>query len=1059
MFANFFIKRPVFAIACALVMLMVGIISIPLLPVEQYPDISPVQINVTANYIGASAQVVEDTVTTVLERQINGVEGLKYITSTSSSDGTSNIIVTFDQGYDIDTAAADVQNRVLLAEPKLPEVVRQTGVSVTKQSSGIVLAMAMYSEGDKYDDTFISNYADLYVLDRLRRIKGVGNIANFGDRRYAMRLWLDPTQLANRKLTTEDVINALHQQNLQLGIGSIGQPPAPNGQMYQIELQTQGRLKEADEFENMVIKAGTDGTLVKLKDVGRAELGAENYSSFARYSGHVAVGYQILQIPGSNALKIANAVKAEMEQIAKDFPPGLKYEFPYDSSLFVEASRQEVVKNLLESIVLVVLVIFVFLQDWRTTLIPAITIPISLIGTFAFVKIFDFSLNSLTLFGLTLGSGMVVDDAIIIVEQINRFIQSKGMNPRRAASESMTELFGAVIATSLVLMAMFIPVGFFPGTTGQLYKQFALTIAFSIVLSTFIAITLTPALAAMLLRKTQKPRGLLGWIFGAINWLLDWMQKGYQQILRLLINFKIVVVVLFIASLVWTGWLYLRVPTAFLPEEDQGYFINLMQGPDGTSLNYTREVAKQAEKTLLKIPEIQGTFAMGGVGFSGNTPNRGLIFAPLKSWDVRKTAQQTASAIVNQARGGLSAIKDAAVFAVNPPTIQSLGSVGGFVFQLQDRGDRNNSDINNLVKISHDLIGRANQTPGLQGVFSTYTANAPQLLIEVDREKAEALQVPVRDIFSTLQTFIGSRYVNDFNAFGRTYRVYVQADQQFRSNPEDIGQLYVRSGRGEMISLSSLVKVTPTTGPQTINHYNLYRSIEINGAAAPGFSSGQAIEAMKNLAATVLPKNMSYEWSGITLEELESGGQAPIIFGLGIFFVFLVLAAQYNNFVDPLIILLSVPLAVLGALLAQSWRGLYNDVYCQVGLVMLIGLASKNAILIVEFANQLREQGYSITKAAVKASSERLRPILMTAISTLLGIWPLAVATGAGSASRQSLGTAVFGGMFVATFLSLFVVPILYIVITQIRSLFVGVPKSRNQAGKLAKQSRVDVLP
>jgi hydrophobic/amphiphilic exporter-1 (mainly G- bacteria), HAE1 family len=1052
MFANFFIKRPVFAIACALVMLMVGIISIPLLPVEQYPDISPVQINVTANYIGASAQVVEDTVTTVLERQINGVEGLKYITSTSSSDGTSNIVVTFDQGYDIDTAAADVQNRVLLAEPKLPEVVRQTGVSVTKQSSGIVLAMAMYSEGDKYDDTFISNYADLYVLDRLRRIKGVGNIATFGERRYAMRLWLDPTQLANRKLTTEDVINALHQQNLQLGIGSIGQPPAPNGQMYQIELQTQGRLKEADEFENMVIKASTDGTLVKLKDVGRAELGAENYSSFARYSGHVAVGYQILQIPGSNALNIAKAVKAEMAQIAQEFPPGLKYEFPYDSSLFVEASRREVVKTLLEAIVLVVTVIFIFLQDWRTTIIPAITIPVSLIGTFAFVKIFDFSLNSLTLFGLTLASGMVVDDAIVVVEDITRLVQEKGLSPRKAASQSMHELFGAVIATSLVLLAVFVPVGFFPGTTGQLYKQFALTIAFSIVLSTFNAITLTPALAAMLLRKTEKPCGLPGWIFGAINWLLNWIQKGYQQVLRLLIHLKIVVLVLFIASLVWTGWLYLRVPTAFLPEEDQGYFINLMQGPDGTSLNYTREVAKQAEKELLKIPEIQGTFAMGGVGFSGNTPNRGLIFAPLKSWDVRKTAKQTASAIVNQARGGLSAIKDAAVFAVNPPTIQSLGSVGGFVFQLQDRGDRNNSDINNLVKISHDLIGKANQTPGLQGVFSTYTANAPQLLIEVDREKAEALQVPVRDIFSTLQTFIGSRYVNDFNAFGRTYRVYVQADQQFRANPEDIGQLYVRSGRGEMISLSSLVKITPTTGAQTINHYNLYRSIEINGAAAPGFSSGQAIQAMKNLAATVLPKNIGYEWSGITLEELESGGQAPIIFGLGIFFVFLVLAAQYNNFVDPLIILLSVPLAVLGALLAQSWRGLYNDVYCQVGLVMLIGLASKNAILIVEFANQLREQGFSITKAAVKASGERLRPILMTAISTLLGIWPLAVATGAGSASRQSLGTAVFGGMFVATFLSLFVVPILYIVITQIRSLFTGVPKARNQAGKLAKQ-------
>ena len=1042
MFVDFFIKRPVFAIVCALVIVVVGFISIPTLPVEQYPDISPAQITVTANYVGASAQVVEDTVTTVLERQINGVEGMRYMNSTSSNDGTSMIVITFEQGYDLDVAASDVQNRVLQAEPKLPEVVRQTGVTVSKQSSAIVLAMALYSEDDRYDDTFLSNYADLYVLDPLRRVKGVGNILAFGERRYAMRLWLDPNRLASRHLTAQDVINALNRQNLQLGIGSIGQPPAPDGQLYQIDLQTSGRLKEATEFENLILKADVDGTIVKLKDVGRAELGAESYNSFASYKGHVSVGYQILQIPGSNALTIAKAVKAQMARLAKNFPPGLTYDIPYDSSLFVEASFREVVVTLFQSVALVVLVIFIFLQDWRTTIVPAIAIPVSLIGTFAFVKVFNFSLNSLTLFGLTLATGMVVDDAIVVAEDVTRLIQEKGLSPVRATSEAMHELFGSVIATALVLMAVFIPVGFFPGTTGQLYKQFALTITFSIAISTFNALTLTPALSALLLRRQPRPRGLLGWIFNRINGFLNWLRRGYHRSLGFLTRFKGIVMVLFIASLVLTAWLYLRVPKAFLPAEDQGYFINLIQAADGTSLNYTRQIVTQAEQQLLQVPEIRATFAMGGVGFSGNTPNRGLMFAPLKPWDERQQPEQSVSAILNRVRGPLMAIPEAPVLAVNPPTIPSLGSTGGFVFQLQDRGDRSTSDISTLDRVKTELLTRANQTPGLQGVFSTYTANAPQLLIEVDREKAEALQVSVDEIFSTLQTYIGSRYVNDFNAFGRTYRVYVQADQQFRSNPEDIGQLYVRQGsvsqgdsrQGEMIPLSNLVKVTSTTGPQTINHYNLYRAIEINGAAAPGFSSGQAIQAMEKLAAEVLPPNMGFEWSGISLEELESGGQAPLIFGLGVFFVFLVLAAQYNNFFDPLIIMLSVPLAVLGALAAQSLRGLYNDVYCQVGLVMLIGLASKNSILMVEFANQLREQGLSMTKAIVEASQDRLRPILMTAISALLGAYPMVFPTGAGAASRQSLGTAVFSGTFVATFLSLFVVPILYIVIGKIQT-------------------------
>jgi len=1032
MFTDFFIKKPVFAIVCALVTLVVGLISLPLLPIEQYPDISPVQVTVTANAVGANAQVVEETVTNVLERQINGVAGMRYISSTSSNDGTSTIVVTFRQGYDIDVAASDVQNRVLQVEPQLPEAVRQTGVQVSKQSSSIVLAMALYSEDDRYDDTFISNYADLYVLDALRRIPGVGTIVPFGERRYAMRLWLDPNRLASRQLTAQDVITALRQQNVQLGVGSIGQPPNPDGQLYQLDLQTLGRLSSPAEFENVVLKAGAAGDLVKLKDVGRAELGAERYSTFARYSGHPAVGYQILQTPGSNSLAIAKAVKAEMARLAERFPPGLIYEIPYDSSRFVEASFREVIITLLQAVVLVVLVIFVFLQDWRTTVIPAITIPVSLVGTFAFVKLFGFSLNSLTLFGLTLATGMVVDDAIVIVEDISRLIQREGLSPMQAAIASMRNLVGAVIATSLVLMAVFVPVGFFPGTAGQLYQQFALTIAFAIALSTFNALTLTPALSALLLRAQPRQTGALGWIYRRINGFLTGLERSYHWGLGRLMRWQSAVLVGFVGLLVATGWLYTQVPQAFLPEEDQGYFISILQGPDGTSLNYTEQVVAQAEQQLLAVPELEGTFAMGGVGFNGNTPNRGILFAPLKSWQERRQPEQSVTGILNRVRMPLMGIPQAPVIAVNPPTIPSLGSVGGFVFQLQDR-DSSTSDINELDQMKGAILAKANQTPGLQGVFSLYTANAPQLQVEVNRDRAEALQVPVEEIFSTLQTYLGSRYVNDFNAFGRTYRVYVQADATFRADPDSIGQLYVRSQPGEMIPLSALVTITRTTGPQIINHYNLHRAIEINGSAAPGTSSGQAMQAMAKLATEVLPPNLGFEWSGISLEELESGGKAPIIFGLGIFFVFLVLAAQYNSFVDPLTIMLAVPLAVLGALAAQSMRGLYNDVYCQVGLVMLIGLASKNAILIVEFANQLRDEGLSLTQAAVQASQERLRPILMTAISTLLGIYPLMVATGAGSASRQSLGTAIFGGMLVATVLTLFVVPVLYIAIGNVQ--------------------------
>ncbi len=1035
MFADFFIKRPVFATVCSLLILLVGAISIPTLPVAQYPDISPTQINVSANYGGANAETVENAVTTLLERQINGVEGMKYMTSSSSNDGTSTITVTFDASRNKDIAAVDVQNRVSVAQPQLPQAVQQTGVRVTKQSTSILLAIGLYAQNKEYSNVFLSNYADLYLTDAIKRLKGVGDVRIFGERKYSMRLWLDPNRLASRGLASKDVVNALREQNLQVGAGGIGQQPAPDGQMYQIDLRAISRLADASQFEDIVLKTDADGTLVKLKDVGRAELGAENYSSFLRFRGNDAVGLGIYQLPGSNALDVAREVKAEMKRLAPTFPPGLKYQVAFDTTLYVQQSLNEVVKTLFEAVVLVVLVIFVFLQDWRTTLIPAITIPISLIGTFAFIKVFGFSINSLSLFGLTLATGLVVDDAIIVVENIARLIQDKGMNPRQAASESMEELLGAVIATSLVLMAVFIPVAFFPGTTGKLYQQFALTIAFSVAISTFNAITLTPALCALLLRQEQKSSGWIGWIFDRINGVIDQTRRGYKRSLNVLSRVKSLVVGLFILSLGLTGWLYLSVPQAFLPEEDQGYFITIVQGPEGVSLNYTADVMNKVEQEILKVPEVVGTFVVGGFSFSGNSANQGLIFTTLKPWEERHSEEQSVQAIIGKLAGALGGIPEARILPVNPPAIQGLGSFGGFQFELQDR--KGNESLAPLLEAMGGMIGQANQPgTGLQRVFSTFAANTPQLLIEVDRNKAKALGVSIDDIFSTLQTLLGSQYVNDFNLQQRTYRVYVQADKQFRSNPSDIGQLYVRSQQNQMIPLSNLVKLTPTTGAQTINHYNLFRAIEITGSAAPGFSSGQAIKAMEDVAKKVLPAGLGYQWSGTSAEELEAGGKAPIIFGLGIVFVFLVLAAQYESYIDPLIILLSVPLAILGALSAQSLRGLANDVYCQIGLVMLIGLASKNAILIVEFANQLRERGMTITKAAVEASQERLRPILMTSLAFVLGITPLVNPEGAGAASRRSLGTALTGGMLVSTLLSLFIVPVLYIVINLISDRF-----------------------
>jgi hydrophobic/amphiphilic exporter-1 (mainly G- bacteria), HAE1 family len=1047
MFVNYFIKRPIFTTAIAIVTVFLGVIAGFTLPIAQFPEISPVQVVVTSNYTGADAETVENAVTNILEREINGVEGMRYISSNSTSDGTSQVTVTFDAAADPDIATVNVQNRVARVEPLLPASVTQTGVVVNQQSSNFLMAIALYADG-KYDNLFMSNYADVYMLDGLRRIPGVGSIEIFGERKFAMRLWLDPPRLAGRGLTAQDVSDAIQEQNIQVGAGQIGQQPAPDDQQYQFNLRAVSRMTDVSEFENLVLRTNQDGSLIRLKDVGRVELGAEDYGTDLTFNGQEAIGLGINQRPNTNALETAQAIRDELTRLQQDFPPGLKYAIAFDTTMFVSASLKDVVITLISAVALVVLVLYLFLQDWRTTLIPSITIPVALIGTFIFTRIFGFSLNTLTLFGLTLATGVVVDDAIVVVEAIATKVQDQGMNAFEAAKEAMTELTGAVIATSLVLMAVFVPVAFFPGTTGAIYQQFALTIAFSIAVSTFNALTLTPALGALMLRPRPESRGLLSGIFNRFNRFLDSVRRRYRRLLGVLNRFRGLIVALFIASLFLTAWVYRIVPSAFLPDEDQGYFISLVQAPEGVSLNYTKKILDRASEQVMQQPDVQSNFAVTGFSFAGVAPNQGIMFTLLKPWEERTKQEQQVEGIIGQVQGGYFGIPEANIFALNPPAIQGLGNFGGFQLELQDR--RGNLPLDEFVGNFNSFLGAANQNPAVQGVFSTYAANTPQLEVEVDREKAKALNVPIDDLFSTLQAFLGSEYVNDFTLDRRNYRVYIQADQQFRSQPDDIQQLYVRSTTGQMIQLSNLVTITPTTSAQTITHYNLYRSISVQGATAPGKSSGEAIAAMEQTAAQVLPAGMGLEWTGTALEEIVSGSQAPLIFGLGLVLVFLALAAQYESYIDPVIIMLTVPLAILGALTAVYIRGIPNDVYCQIALVMLIGLASKNAILIVEYANQLREQGLTIPQAAIEASQERLRPILMTAISSLVGFFPLAIAVGAGASSRQSLGTALVGGFLIATFLSLFVVPVLYIVIKQATERFF--PRNKE---KVAERSLV----
>lgn len=1043
MFVDFFIRRPVFATVCALLIILAGAVAIPTLSIAQFPVLAPPQVTVSTTYTGANAQAVESGVTTLLEQAINGAEGMRYMSSSSGNDGSSSITATFKLERNLDIAAVDVQNRASTTQGRLPAVVQQTGVVINKNSGSFVLAYGVFSPDNRYDPLFISNYLDVYVRDTLKRVPGVGDVIIFGERKYAMRLWLDPVRLAKRGLTAQDVTDALADQNVQVAAGQIGQPPIPAGHLYNLSVRVAGRLTDPKEFESIVVKQYKDGSIVQLRDVGHAELGAESYDSNLSFSGHPAIGLGVQQLSNANALDVEKGVNAEMTRLAKQFPAGLQYQEAFNTTTAVRESISEVLKTLGEAVLIVIIVIFFFLQTWRSTLIPAVTIPVSLIGAFAFVKLFNFSINTLTLFGITLATGLVVDDAIVVIENVERHLEEGIHDARRATSIAMSEVTSAVIATSIVLIAVFVPVSLFPGTTGRLYQQFALTIAFSIALSAFNALTLTPALSALLLRHTDRQANP---VFRVFNRGVAAVTEGYSRLLTRLEGLKIVVVIIFVAGLACTAWVYRSVPTSFVPDEDQGYFIVLVQAPDAASLEYTSKITDRASAMIMRNPDTFGVFAVPGYSFSGAAPNRGLMFVNLKPISQRKGAQHSLESVINSLRGPLGSISDAMVIPFAPPAIEGLSAFGGFTYELQQTSFSTPEELDATLK---KILGAARQRPELspQSIYSDYSARTPQVMVKIDREKAESLGVPFSQINSTLQTYMGSTYVNDFDFNNRSYRVYVQSDQQFRANPANITQYYVRSNTGAMVPLSSIVTLTDTAGPSVISHYNLFRTAEINGSAAPGYSSGQALAAMEDVSRKTLPPGYNFEWTGLALEEIQSGNQAFLLFGLGLLVVYLVLSAQYESFVLPFIILLSVPMAILGALGAQSLRGLQNDVYCQIGLVMLIGLASKNGILIVEFAEQLQRNGMELFAATVEAARLRLRPILMTSVAFILGVLPLVFASGAGSNGRHSVGTTVCGGMIVSTFLNLFLIPILYVIVRSLLPL----PKPEGAEPELAQ--------
>jgi len=1044
LFVDFFIHRPVFATVCALLIILTGAICIPLLPVAMYPALAPPLVSVSTNYVGANAETVEKAVTIPLEESINGVEGMKYMNSASTNSGVAQISVTFTPGYSLNIAAVDVQNRVASVQGRLPAAVNASGITIRKASTDFVFGAGFYTRDGRYSTQFISNYLDVYVKDALKRVPGVGDVMIFGERKYAMRLWLDPVKMAAHNVTASDVVSSLIEQNVEIPAGQLGQPPSNEKQAFQIPVRVIGRLSSPEQFDNIVVKSNAKG-LILLKDVGRSEVGAEDYSAALKYLGHDASVLGVMQLSNANALDVDQQAKAALAELSRSFPPGLEYAIAFDSTTVVGDSIHEVLITLAEAIVIVIAVIFLFLLDWRATIIPAVTIPVSLIGTFAFIKVFGFSVNTLTLFGITLATGLVVDDAIVVIENVQRHIAMEHSDPHEATSRAMGEVTSAVIATSLVLIAVFVPVSFFPGTTGILYRQFSLTIACSIAISAFNALTLSPALSALFLRGEEaRPRQLdflhirpvsrafAAFIHGA-DAFITWLGRTYAKTIHGALKLRYVLLLLFFVGLGATVWIYRTVPTSFLPNEDQGILMAIVQAPPGSSLAYTTALVDKGAAIMASNSDIDGMFELVGFSRSGSASNQGMMYVRTKPAAERRGPGHSTRDIVKDLAPKLQRLmfmKDGGLIAlVEPPAIQGVGSYGGFQFMLQDRGGNSLSDLD---RVAHQIVSASRSEKQLTNLLTTFSANDPQQQVTIDRNKAKAMGIPLSQITSTLGVFMGSQYVNDFDYNNRTYRVFVQADQAFSTSERDLHSFYVRSDSGQMVPLDNVSSFAGTSGPPVINHYNLFRAVEIDGSPAPGVSTSEGIAAMENLAKKTMMPGMGFQWTGLTLEEIESSGKVIIIFALGIVVVYLTLSAQYESFALPFIILLAVPMAVLGALGLVALRGMANDVYCQIGLVMLIGLSAKNSILIVEFAEQLREKGRTIAEAAIEAAELRLRPILMTSFAFILGVLPLVFATGAGALGRRSVGTTIVGGMLLSTVLNLIFIPVLYVILSRL---------------------------